>query len=80
MLYLFLSFARQLKTIYIIMKKNNRHTWILRCFNTFSGEVFYKIRHLLTVREAEAFASELLENNPSICVSLFKKHKMDQYG
>lgn len=59
------------------MKKNNRHTWIFRCYDTFLGEVFYKIRHLLTVREAKAFVDKLIEDNPGICVSLFKKYKMD---
>lgn len=59
------------------MNMNNRYTWIFRCYDTALGEVYYKVRHLLTVREAKSFAIELIGDNPKVCVSLFKKYKLD---
>lgn len=59
------------------MKYKNRHTWIFRCYDADLGDVQYKLRHLLTVREAKAFVNELLEDNPSFCISVFMAYKMD---
>lgn len=59
------------------MKKHNIFTWIFKCFGPTSGEVSYKIRYLLTFREAKSFAKELIESNPELRVNLYKRVEMD---
>lgn len=58
------------------MKSIKSYTWIFRCYDVKSGEVFYKLRRELTKEEADSFASDLIESNPDIQVGLFKLYKM----
>lgn len=60
----------------MIMKKEKIYSWVLRVYNSSTGEVEYRTHMYLTTTEIEQEAELLISNNSDLYVAIFKLHKM----
>ena len=58
------------------MKTKKNYSWVLRVYNSSTGEVEYRTRMYLTATEIEQEAETLISNNSDLYVAVFKFHKM----
>lgn len=60
----------------MIMKPKKSYAWVLRIYNSSTGEVEYRSRMYLTATEIEQEAESLISGNIYLYVDIFKLHKM----
>lgn len=60
----------------MIMKTEKIYSWVLRIFNSSTGETEYRTCMYLTTKEIEQEAETLISNNRDLYVAIFKLHKM----
>lgn len=57
------------------MKTEKIYSWVLRIFNSSTGEVEYRTCMYFTTTEIEQQADALISDNRDLYVSIFKLHK-----
>lgn len=60
----------------MIMKIEKIYSWVLRVFDSSTGEIEYHTRMYLTTREITREAETLVSSNRGLYVSIFKLYKM----
>ena len=60
----------------MIMKTERIYSWVLKIFNSSTGEVEYRTCMYLTTTEIKQEAKTLISNNRGLCVAIFKLYKM----
>ena len=58
------------------MKTEKIYSWVLRVYNSSTGEVEYRTRMYLTATEINQEAEALISDNSDLYVAVFKLHKM----